>query len=117
VHVTVAGEVVGSVAIAPGGGAALLYSNATKLERITVLTLAATPTYRVVKLHAPVLSVFPAATAPTRSCCTPTPAARWERTAERRPAAARPTAEPVRPTRARRNRRAPRGQGVQLGAR
>ena len=59
VHVTVAGEVVGSVAIAPGGGAALLYSNATKLERITVLTLAATPTYRVVKLHAPVLSVFP----------------------------------------------------------
>jgi hypothetical protein len=59
VHVTVAGEVVGSVAIAPGGGAALLYSNATKLERITVLTLAAAPTYRVVKLHAPVLSVFP----------------------------------------------------------
>src|SRR5262245_36677288 len=56
VHVTVTGEVVGSVAIAPGGGAALLYTNATQLERITVLTLAATPTYRVVKLHAPVLS-------------------------------------------------------------
>ncbi len=58
-HISVAGEVVGSVALAPGGGTALLYSNATKLERLTVLTLAPTPSYRVVKLHAPVLSVFP----------------------------------------------------------
>jgi len=58
-HVTVAGEIVGSVALAPGGNTALLYSNAIALERITVLTLAPTPSYRVVKLHAPVLSVFP----------------------------------------------------------
>jgi hypothetical protein len=58
-HVTVTGEIVGSVALAPGGNTALLYSNAIALERITVLTLAPTPSYRVVKLHAPVLSVFP----------------------------------------------------------
>ena len=62
-RVTIAGEVVGSVALAPGGSTALLYSNATTLERLTVLTLAATPSYRVIKLHAPVLSVFPAADA------------------------------------------------------
>jgi hypothetical protein len=58
-HVTVTGEIVGSVALAPGGNTALLYSNAIALERITVLTLAPTPSFRVVKLHAPVLSVFP----------------------------------------------------------
>jgi hypothetical protein len=57
-HVTVTGEIVGSVALAPTGTTALLYSNAIPLERITVLTLAPTPTYRVIKLHAPVLSVF-----------------------------------------------------------
>ena len=62
-RVTVTGEVVGSVALAAGGATALLYSNATNLERLTVLTLSATPSYRVVKLHAPVLSVFPTADA------------------------------------------------------
>ncbi len=62
-RVIVTGEVVGSVALAAGGATALLYSNATNLERVTVLTLSATPTYRVVKLHAPVLSVFPTADA------------------------------------------------------
>jgi hypothetical protein len=62
-RITVTGEIVGSVALAPGGATALLYSNATNVERITVLTLSATPTYRVVKLHAPVLSVFPTADA------------------------------------------------------
>jgi hypothetical protein len=62
-RVTITGEVVGSVVLAPGGGAALLYSNATTLERLTVLKLGATPSYRVVKLHAPVLSVFAAADA------------------------------------------------------
>ena len=46
-RVTIAGEIVGSVALAPGGSTALLYSNATTLERLTVLTLAATPSYRV----------------------------------------------------------------------
>lgn len=62
-HVTVTGEIVGSVALAPAGSTAILYSNATTLERLTVLTLAPTPTYRVVKLHAPVLSVFATADA------------------------------------------------------
>ena len=57
-HVTVTGEIVGSVALAPGGTTALLYSNAIPLERITVLTLGPMPTTRVIKLHAPVLSVF-----------------------------------------------------------
>jgi hypothetical protein len=60
-HVTVSGEIVGSVVIAPGGGAAVLYSNAAAIDRITVLTLGTTPSYRVVKLHAPVLSAFPTA--------------------------------------------------------
>jgi hypothetical protein len=62
-HVSVAGEIVGSVALAPGGTTALLYSNATPLDRITVLTIAPTPSTRVIKLHAPVLSVFIAADA------------------------------------------------------
>ena len=62
-RVTITGEVVGSVVLAPGGRAALLYSNATTIERLTVLKLEATPSYRVVKLHAPVLSVFVAADA------------------------------------------------------
>jgi hypothetical protein len=62
-HVVVAGETVGSVVLAPGGGTALLYSNAVSLARITVLTLGSTPSYRVVKLHAPVLSVFATADA------------------------------------------------------
>jgi hypothetical protein len=62
-HVTVSGEIVGSVALAPSGATAILYSNATTLERLTVMTLAPTPSYRVVKLHAPVLSVFATADA------------------------------------------------------
>jgi len=62
-HVTVSGEVVGSVALAPSGTTAILYSNATTLERLTVMTLAPAPSYRVVKLHAPVLSVFATADA------------------------------------------------------
>jgi hypothetical protein len=62
-HVTVTGEIVGSVALAPAGSTAILYSNATTVERLTVMTLAPAPTYRVVKLHAPVLSVFATADA------------------------------------------------------
>jgi len=58
IHVTITGETVGSVSIAPDGNTALLYTNATSVNRMTVLTLGTTPTYRVVKLHAPVLSVF-----------------------------------------------------------
>ena len=61
--ILVAGETVGSVAIAPHGEQALLYTNAVALNRITVLALAAAPAYRAVPLHAPVLSVFPSPTA------------------------------------------------------
>lgn len=61
--VVVAGETVGSVAIAPRGTHALLYSNAVAVNRITVLDMSATPKSRPVALHAPVLSVFPTPTA------------------------------------------------------
>jgi hypothetical protein len=57
-RLTVTGEIVGSVALAPGGGSGVLYSNATPRERVTVLTLGASPATRVVRLHAPVLSAF-----------------------------------------------------------
>ncbi|MET0592285.1 MAG: hypothetical protein ABW133_06275 [Polyangiaceae bacterium] len=59
----VTGETVGSVAIAPHGNRALLYSNAVAVNRITVLDMSAKPSYRPVALHAPVLSVFPSPTA------------------------------------------------------
>lgn len=56
--VTVTGETVGSVAIAPGGARGLLYTNALSAERVTVLDLQAA-TFRTVKLYSPVLGVFP----------------------------------------------------------
>ncbi len=62
-HVTIAGETIGSASIAADGKTVLLYTNAVAAERLTVLTLGATPTYRVVKLHAPVLAVFATADA------------------------------------------------------
>jgi hypothetical protein len=62
-HVTISGEIVGSVSIAADGKTALLYTNAASVDRLTVLTLGTTPTYRVVKLHAPVLAVFATADA------------------------------------------------------
>ncbi|MBX3230010.1 MAG: hypothetical protein KIT84_25750 [Labilithrix sp.] len=58
--VTITGETIGSVSIAPGGGRALLYTNATAAERFTVLDLAQTPTFRTVRLYSPVLGVFSA---------------------------------------------------------
>ena len=62
-QVTIAGETVGSASIAADGKTVLLYTNAIAAERLTVLTLGATPTYRVIKLHAPVLAVFATADA------------------------------------------------------
>jgi hypothetical protein len=62
-QVTIAGETVGSASIAADGKTVLLYTNAVAAARLTVLTLGATPTYRVVKLHAPVLAVFATADA------------------------------------------------------
>jgi hypothetical protein len=61
--VLVAGETVGSVVIAPHGEQALLYTNASPVNRITVLGLASPPVFRPIELHAPVLSVFPSSTA------------------------------------------------------
>jgi hypothetical protein len=55
----IAGETIGQVTLTAGGTAAVLYSNAVAAERITVVTLAATPTFRTVKLHASVLSALP----------------------------------------------------------
>src|SRR6185503_10906614 len=49
---------IGQVTIAANGKAAVLYSNAVPAERLTVLSLGATPTVRAVKLHASVLSAL-----------------------------------------------------------
>ncbi|MES1210575.1 MAG: hypothetical protein ABUS79_31940, partial [Pseudomonadota bacterium] len=57
-HVTIAGETIGSASISADGKSVLLYTNAVAAQRLTVLTLGASPTYRIVKLHAPVLAVF-----------------------------------------------------------
>ena len=62
-HLTITGETIGSASIAADGKTVLLYTNAVAAERLTVLTLGTTPTYRVVKLHAPVLAVFATADA------------------------------------------------------
>jgi hypothetical protein len=61
--ILVSGETVGSVAIAPRGEVALLYTNAVAVSRITVLGLGTPPAVRPVELRAPVLSVFPSPTA------------------------------------------------------
>ncbi|HSS38886.1 MAG TPA: hypothetical protein VLT58_08965, partial [Polyangia bacterium] len=57
-HVTIAGETIGSASISADGKSVLLYTNAVSAQRLTVLTLGASPSYRIVKLHAPVLAVF-----------------------------------------------------------
>lgn len=57
--VTIGGETIGSVALAPGGATALLYTNASAVERFTVLDLGASA-FRTVRLYAPVLGVFAA---------------------------------------------------------
>lgn len=54
---TVTGETIGSVAIAPGGKKALLYTNAIASERFTILDLA-TEQLRTVRLYSPVLGLF-----------------------------------------------------------
>ncbi len=56
--VTVTGETIGSVAIAPGGNRALLYTNALAVERFTILDLGAQNNVRTVRLYSPVLGVF-----------------------------------------------------------
>lgn len=57
--VDVPGETIGSVSLAAGGDKGLLYTNASAVERVTILDLAAAPpTFRTVRLYAPVLGVF-----------------------------------------------------------
>jgi hypothetical protein len=56
--VTVTGETIGSVAITPGGSKALLYTNATAIERFTILDLAQGSALRSVQLYSPVLGIF-----------------------------------------------------------
>jgi hypothetical protein len=57
--VTVTGETIGSVALSPGGTKGLLYTNASAVERVTVLDLSQDPPpFRTVRLHSPVLAVF-----------------------------------------------------------
>lgn len=57
--VTVTGETIGSVAIAPGGSKALLYTNALAVERFSILDLGQGPAVRTVRLYSPVLGIFP----------------------------------------------------------
>lgn len=59
--VTVTGETIGSVALAPGGQKGLLYTNASEVERVTILDLTQEPPpFRTVRLYSPVLAVFAA---------------------------------------------------------
>jgi hypothetical protein len=61
IHLTITGETVGQTVLTPAGDVAVLYSNAVPVEQLTVLRLVGTPSWHVVRLHAPVLSVFPTA--------------------------------------------------------
>ncbi len=54
----IAGELVGSVVLTADSKQAVLYSNASDAEHVVVLDLT-TAAYRVVRVHAPVLSIFP----------------------------------------------------------
>jgi hypothetical protein len=56
--VTVTGETIGSVAIAPGGNKALLFTNAVAVERFTILDLGQSAALRTVRLYSPVLGIF-----------------------------------------------------------
>lgn len=56
--VTVTGETIGSVAIAPGGEKALLYTNAVAVERFSILDLGGGGAFRTVRLYSPVLGIF-----------------------------------------------------------
>lgn len=57
--VTITGETVGSVALSPGGARGLLYTNASDVERVTILDLTTDPPpFRTVRLYSAVLAVF-----------------------------------------------------------
>jgi len=52
------GEVIGSAVLTADAAQAVLFSNATEAERLTVVDLV-TGSYRIVRVHAPVLAVVP----------------------------------------------------------
>jgi hypothetical protein len=57
--VTITGETVGSVSLSPGGARGLLYTNASDVERVTILDLASDPPpFRTVRVYSAVLAVF-----------------------------------------------------------
>jgi hypothetical protein len=59
---TITGELIGRAIITPkvnNTQLALLFTTVSPVDRLTVLTLGASPTYRTVQLHDPVLAVFP----------------------------------------------------------
>lgn len=56
--ITVTGETIGSVTIAPGGAKALLFTNSTSVERFTILDIGVDSAFRTVRLYSPVLGVF-----------------------------------------------------------
>jgi hypothetical protein len=55
----VPGEIVGRAIVTAGGDHALLFTTAAPVQRMTVVTLGASPTFRTLQLHAPILAVFP----------------------------------------------------------
>jgi hypothetical protein len=56
---TIAGETIGRAIVTQAGKSVLLFTTAAPVDRLTVLTLQPSPTFRTVALHAPVLAVFP----------------------------------------------------------
>src|SRR5262249_51980329 len=55
----IAGETIGRAIVTRGGKSALLFTTAAPVDRLTVLSLQPSPSFRTVALHAPVLGVFP----------------------------------------------------------
>jgi hypothetical protein len=79
--ITIAGEIVGRAIITSHSQSALLFTTVAAIDRLTVLTLQPTPTYRTVVLHSPVLAVFPtddAMNAVVLHSVTPTPGSNVE---------------------------------------
>jgi hypothetical protein len=81
---TITGEVIGRAIVTArtsNGQFALLFTTVADVERLTVLTLQATPTFHTIVLHAPVLAVFPTADAENAivlHSVTPTPGSNVE---------------------------------------
>jgi hypothetical protein len=61
--VPIAAETIGRAIVTQQGKTAILFTTAAPVERITVLTLQPTASFRTIVLHAPVLAVFPTADA------------------------------------------------------